>query len=166
MARKGGMDRLSALVTKVYPGREPDALATARAFGWWSRAVSDRVLHNARPVRLNRGVMTIHTSTAAWANSLQLESDSLLKAIRSHSPNAPIHRLQFRVGRLPALRDGLDPRPVPPPVVPVEQLPEEVARELAHIGNNELREAVTKAASRGLATTRARQRRATGPQRR
>ena len=95
--------------------------------------------------------MTVHTSNSAWANTLQLEHDALLAKIKRAAPDAAIRKLIFRSGPLPEAALPLPPMAEAQPGVPLSELPEELARELARIHNDELREAVRIAASVGLA---------------
>jgi hypothetical protein len=149
------MENLSALVARVYPGRSRDELDAVRAFGAYMRALSPRILRNARPVKLMRGTLVVHTSNSAWANSLQLECESLLAKVRRVAPDARIRKLLFRAGPLP---DAVLPLPHTPLQetrgIPLRELPEEIARELVRIHNDSLREAVAKAVSVGLAVQR------------
>lgn len=149
------MENLSALISRVYPGRSRDELDAVRAFGAFMRALSPRVLRNARPVKLMRGTLLVHTINSAWANSLQLESEHLLAKIRRVSPDTRIRKLRFCAGPLP---EAAVPLPHTPLVkaggLPLSELPAELARELARIQNDELREAVRRAAAVGLATRR------------
>lgn len=151
MRRRGSMEGLANLVTRVFPGRAPHERELLLAHSFWCRCVPERVVENARPAHLQRGVLTVHTKSAAWANTLQLESETLLRALRSRYPSCGVHRLVFRAGPMPAL--PLPPSPPPPkaPVVPLHDLPESVARELAHIRSDRVRDAVRRAASVGLA---------------
>jgi hypothetical protein len=147
------MENLSVLVARVYPGRDRDDLDAVRAFGAFMRALSPRVLRNARPVKLFRGTLTVHTSNSAWANSLQLESTAVLAKLKRMAPDARVRRMIFRSGPLPDVA-------VPAPHTPLQarrglvmvELPEELARELARIHHDELREAVARAASAGLSS--------------
>ena len=133
-------------------------LDAVRAFGGFMRALSPRILRNARPVKLFKGTLLVHTSNSAWANSLQLESDSLLAKIKRVAPDARIRKLAFRAGPLPEAALPLEFQPlIPHQGIPLKELPEEIARELARIHNDELREAVSKAISMGLAAAPERQ---------
>lgn len=147
------MENLSALVARVYPGRSREELDAVRAFGAYMRALSPRILRNARPVKLMRGTLIVHTSNSAWANSLQLECESLLAKLKRVAPDARIRKLVFRAGPLPDAALPLQHTPlVVNQGIPLKELPGEIARELARIHNDDVREAVARAASVGLAT--------------
>lgn len=145
------MENLSALVAKVYPGRGREDIEAVQAFGAFMRALSPRVLRNARPVKLTRGTLIVHTANSAWANSLQLESDGVLAKLKRVSPSVRVRKLVFRSGPLP---DCALPLPHTPLIVTrrieLKTLPEELARGLARIHHDALREAVAKAVAVGL----------------
>jgi hypothetical protein len=138
-------------VAKVYPGRGREDIEAVQAFGAFMRALSPRVLHNARPVKLSRGVLFVNTANSAWANSLQLESEGVLAKLKRVSPNVRVRKLVFRSGPLP---DAALPMPHTPLVVThrieLRTLPEELARGLARIQHDALREAVSRAVAVGL----------------
>jgi hypothetical protein len=145
------MENLSTLVAKVYPGRGQEELAAVRVFGAFMRALSPRVLRNARPVRFVRGVLTVHTINSAWANSLQLESESILARFSRVAHGVRITKLVVRSGPLPDAALPIPPEDPPERSVALERLPEDVARALAGIHDDALREAVARAALMGLA---------------
>lgn len=154
MRRKGSMEGLPSLVTRMFTGRDKVERGLMLVHSFWCRSVPDRVVQNARPAHVQRGTLTVHTKSAAWANTLQLESESLLVALRARYPHCGVKRLVFRVGRLPNL--PLPTRPPPPkaPAIPVSELPEAVARELARIRDDRVRAAVHRAVSMGLSEAR------------
>ena len=145
------MENLSSLLAKVYPGRGKEELAAVRVFGAFMRALSPRVLKNARPVRFARGILTVHTINSAWASSLQLESEAILKRIAGFAPGQRVSKLVFRSGPLPDAALPVREEPEPKRGVALDKLPEDVARALAHIHDDTLREAVKRAALLGLA---------------
>ena len=145
------METLSTLVARAYPAQSRDAVEAVRAFGAFMRALSPRIIRNARPVRLVRGTLTVHTSNSAWANSLQLESEALLAKLKRVVPDVRVRRLIFRSGPLPEAAVPLPHMPNVARSVQLRELPDEVARELARISHDEVRAAVTRAASVGLA---------------
>ena len=149
--KQGKLEAICKLIGQVYPTREPDEARALRVFAAYSRAVSQRIQQNARPVYYQKGVLTVHTITAAWANALALESTQLLAKLRFRLPEVPLSKLVFRVGKLPELVDTVQPEPPPARLLPLAQLPEELARELARIGDDGLRERVARAMAVSLA---------------
>lgn len=148
---RGGAPRsLSELVRKVYPGREPEEAAVIRVFTWWRRAVPARVFARARPVRLSHGVLYVNTATPAWALELDHLKPQLLASVQKHAPEARIRELRFRMGPLPEQPKGSRPDRRRPEPVPVAALPEPLARALAGIDDDQLREAISAAAAVGL----------------
>jgi hypothetical protein len=146
------MENLSALVTRVYPAQSRDELDAVLAFGAFMRAMSPRVLRNARPIRLSRGTLFVNTSNSAWANTLALESTALLAKLKRMGPQARVRRLVFRAGPLPDTALPLAALPLAKPHgLSLSELPEDIARGLARIHDDALREAVKRAASVGLA---------------
>jgi hypothetical protein len=140
---------LSELIPKVYPSSEPEEMRALRVFTAYCKSVSERVLENARPVRFQEGVLMINTSTSTWANALSLESTQILADTRRRAKGVKVTRLVFRSGPLPELPKLA---PLPAKLVPIglDQLPDMVARELAGIADDALREAVTRAAVTAL----------------
>lgn len=149
--RQGGIEGLSSLVGKVYPSQQPDEVRAMRVFGAFGKAMPARVQGNAGPVSFKAGVLTVHTTTASWANALSLESGQIIARLRLRIPDVPVQRIVFRVGKLPELPDTVKEEKPGVKLLPVTQLPEDVARELARIGDDGLREAVAHAASISLA---------------
>ena len=149
--KRGGIQHISGLIARAYPRSEPPELSAMRAFAWWCKAVPPRVVKNALPVQLRRGVLTVNTTTSAWAGTLQYESDRFLEAISRHAPEAAVKTIRFQVGALPDMPLPPRKRKALPPPKPLVELPESVARELARIANDDLRDVVARAASTGLA---------------
>ena len=118
------------------------------AFAWWYRAVPARVGRNARPARFADGVLTVHTRTTVWADQLQYLHDQLMASLKAHAPRIPIRELRFRVGKLPPYLG-----PAEPPLSvdrSLTQLPDTIARALARISDDSLREAIGRAAAASL----------------
>jgi len=148
--RGGSPTTLGELVRTVYPSREPEDVTAIRVFHWWRRAVSERIYRRARPVRLYAGILWVHTATSAWASELEHMKEQLLASVCKRAPEARVRAIRFRVGPLPDLPEPTRPdRPQPTPVV-VHTLPEPLARVLAGIDDDDLREAIGTAASVAL----------------
>jgi len=144
---------VSDILQTAYPGREPEDVRAIRAFAWWVRSVPDRVAANARPVRLSRGVLTVHAVSSVWASELHYLREQLLAALQRAAPEAHVKSIQIRVGELPPVpahwRAGSERRPIEP--VPLSELPEELARALSRITDDGVRHAVATAAATSLA---------------
>ena len=141
---------MAELLRSVYPSREPEDAAVIRVFTWWRRAVPARVFARARPVRLSHGILYVNTASPAWALELDHIKEQLLASVQKHAPEARIRELRFRNGPLPEVKLGSRPdRKRPDPVV-VAALPESLARALACIDDDVLREAISGAAAVSL----------------
>jgi len=149
--RSGGMESLGTLVPKVYPAEQPEEARAMRLFGAWHKVVSERIWRNARPVAFRQGVLTVHTTTAAWANALTFESARIISKLRMRVADVAVQRVAFRMGKLPDVPEPIRPQPPPPLLCPLSELPEPVARELARIVNDGLRETVARAVATCLA---------------
>lgn len=149
-----GLASLSDLVPRVYPSDEPEDLRFVRAIAWWDRHAPPRVVKNARPAKLVRGGLIFHAVTSAWAQELTLLLPRFLPALHRAVPGLDERRVRVVVGPLPPRPP--QPRPAPPPIPPlaVGDLPDPVARALAAIPDDRVRDAVTKAAAQSLAPRR------------
>lgn len=155
MPREREPAALADLVEKVRPKGTLDDPHTARVLGAWVSVVPRRVAENARPVHLRRGVLVVHTATSAWSSVLSLEGVQILTALRARLPDVPVKKLLFRTGALPPMTWPAE-RPAPVIVAPANELPEDVARELARIVDNGVRASVARAAATGLGSRRPR----------
>lgn len=138
------------LLPKIYPSKEPEEIRAIRAFQWWEKAVPRRVLENARPAKMARGVLTIHVTTSVWAHELEMLKPQLLESLQKRAPEAGVRDLRMRVAPMPPLFEGPPRERRMTPVVPLTELPEELARVLAAVGDDDVREAVAKAAGISL----------------
>src|SRR5689334_20056426 len=73
----------------------------------WADVVGGRIAERARPITLERGVLTVRAATSVWASELSMLSDALLKRLRA--AGFEIRELRFRVG------------PIEPPARPPER---------------------------------------------
>lgn len=132
----------------AYPGR-PEDRPLLQTFGWWDRTVPQRIAKNARPVALRRGTLVVHTRTTAWAQELSFHEADLLASVSARVPS--IKRVRVQVGPMPP--PPAPPKPPAPKITPMEvaRIPGEIARELARVGDDVLRETLTRAVCTSLA---------------
>jgi hypothetical protein len=106
------------------------------------------VLANAGPVRFRDGVLTVHTSTSAWADVLSLDTPEILPKMRARLSGIELKRIAFRSGPFtPPKRPPPSPKPEH---IDLSALPQVVAKELAYISHDRLRDAVARAAFTAL----------------
>ncbi len=146
--RRSQLLPLGQLVRRIHP--QPGQVDDARLFAWWVRALPARVVERARPVRLRHGTLHVHCTSSAWAQELSFMSDALLARVQQFAPDLTVRSLRFRVGPLPAVARDTRWIPPPPPRRPATELPEDVGRALARIGDDELRATVARAAALSL----------------
>jgi len=145
--RKGSLRSIADILDAAYPGRRTDR-PLIRTFSWWERAVSRRIAEVARPVRLKHGTLIVHCKSSAWAQELSFQQEDLLASIRELVPQ--VKRVRVKVGPMP--KPGQAPDPEPPRTRPLStlELPGDVARELARIGDDDVRDALSRAACMSL----------------
>lgn len=133
-------------------GRFGPAAGMVRIVEAWPGAVGPTIARNAWPARIARD-RTLHvaTSSASWAFELaQLEAD-VLNRLRAATGNDAPAKLRFAVGKLPELGLDDDERGDRTPVRPGPEELRKAAEIAAEIDDEELREAVAKAAAQSLA---------------
>jgi len=145
--RKGSLRSISAILDAAYPGRRADR-PLIRTFSWWERAVSRRIAEVARPVKLVHGTLIIHCKSSAWAQELSFQQEDLLASIRQLVPK--VKRVRVKVGPMPKPGQAPDPEPSRTRPLSMTELPGDVARELARIGDDEVRDALSRAACMSL----------------
>ena len=146
--RKGKLQPLGNILHKVHPA--PDQMQMARVFGWWVRALPERIVRRARPVALRHHTLVVHCETSTWAQELTFQSEDFLRRIRAFAPEAGVATIRFRMGPLPeitALRRRIKR---PPPEVRITELPADLGRALATVADDDLRQRIAAAATTSL----------------
>jgi hypothetical protein len=114
----------------------------------WHDAVGDRIARRARPMRLERGVLTVRAATAVWAQELTFLAPTIIARLNAHG--LEVESLRFRVGPIDPVDRPL--RPAPVKTVPARRpLPRELDRRLAGVADPALRETISRAAAANLA---------------
>lgn len=70
-------------------------IAEGTLFSTWPDVVGPEISLHATPISLLEGVLTIQTSSTAWAVQLQIVAPDVLKTIRSSSPGALVDSLSI-----------------------------------------------------------------------
>lgn len=148
-----GPATLADLVTRFMATAPTDAVVM-RLGAAWERALPVRIVRASSPVKLQREVLYVHTTTSAWAQEILLMQNELLARLRFAMPDLTITSMRARTGPFPK-RVPVRVRP-PPVFVPLaeSELPGSVRKELSHIEDPALREAISGAARMSLSRTR------------
>ncbi|MBX7192568.1 MAG: DUF721 domain-containing protein [Sandaracinaceae bacterium] len=136
--RRGrGLASVGELVPRVLRN-EPEEAVLFRLMALWERWLPHRMVKNARPTGLKKGVLYVAATTSAWAQEVTLRSKEILEKLRRGAPRASLASMRVRTGRLPE-------RIVPPPrverrVIPLAKLPDALAVPLENLHDPKLRE--------------------------
>ena len=114
----------------------------------WEQAVGPRIARRARPVRLERGILTVRAATSVWAQELSFLAPTIIAQLASLG--LAVQSVRFCVGPVEA------PSPVPAGRSPATNAPApplgpELAGSIARIADAELRAAIERAAAANIA---------------
>lgn len=130
----------------------PVEVDAVRVFVWWARNMPARIVARARPVRLDHGILIVHTASSAWAQELSFMTGDIVARLRKAELGVDIRSVRFRSGALPpALERRAGPKKPAPPIDELPELPAEVGRALARVHDDDLRLWITRAAAASLA---------------
>jgi hypothetical protein len=79
----------------------------------WPDLVGEKVAANSRPLKIERGILTVLTRSSAWSQQLSFLGDRILAAVAEKIPGAGVERVVFRVGRIAEVRPGGSRGPTP-----------------------------------------------------
>lgn len=69
----------------------------------WSLLVGHRIAERTRPVKLAKGVLTIHVANSAWLNELSFLKDQLCQQINTQNGSKVVYQLRLKIGSLAPL---------------------------------------------------------------
>ncbi len=148
MKRRHALEPLGLVLSRDTALRVPGTIETSPVPARdWEAAVGSRIAARARPVRLDRGVLTVRAATATWAQELSLLSEAILFQLRGRG--VVVASLRFRVGPVDAPERPPSRSEVrtTPPEVP---LPPSLGAVVAKVADPELRDIIAHAAARNL----------------
>ncbi len=117
----------------------------------WRDAVGARIAERALPISLEGGVLLLRVPSSVWANELSFLAEEVCARLLERGVLA--RELRFRVGAVPVVERPPERRVVrtAPSMRDVPEVPDEVARVLAGVGDAELRQVIASAAAANLA---------------
>jgi len=108
VGRPGDPELIGGVLNNLIADRDWDSgLAEGNLFVHWPKIVGFEIAQHATPVSILEGVLTVQSSSTAWATQLQLISNDLLATIQKDAAGVLIERLVF-IGPLgPTWKKGI-----------------------------------------------------------
>jgi predicted nucleic acid-binding Zn ribbon protein len=82
-------------------------VAEGSLFTQWSSIVGDDIAQHASPVSINENVLTIQTTSTAWATQLSLVVNEILKTIQNNPYGATIESISIIGPNTPSWKRGI-----------------------------------------------------------
>ncbi len=82
-------------------------IAEGTLFSQWEKVVGPQISEHATPISLLDGVLTIKTTSSAWATQLELVSPDILVTIQKSAPGALVTTLTIIGPHGPSWKKGL-----------------------------------------------------------
>ncbi len=87
---------LSDVLSKLIHDRDwKSGIAEGTLFSTWPSIVGDQISEHTTPISILDGVLTIRTSSTAWATQLQLVAPDVLETIQHSAPGALVDSLNI-----------------------------------------------------------------------
>lgn len=99
---------LGNILSEIVAERDWEAgLAEGNLFSLWPSVVGDEIAEHTSPISLLDGVLTIQTSSTAWAVQLKIVSPDLLSNIQRSAPGVLVDALHIIGPQGPTWKKGL-----------------------------------------------------------
>ena len=87
---------ISDVLKNLIQDREwQSGIAEGNLFANWEELVGSEIAEHTEPIEILDGVLTIKTSSTAWATQLNLISSDLLASLQASAPGALVERLSI-----------------------------------------------------------------------
>ena len=148
------MEKLAAILAHTAAVKVPKSVtAPPVSTAQWEQAVGTRIARRAQPLRIERGVLYVRVTSAAWANELSLLSADILTQLEEAGVAAS--SLRFSVGPIETRARG--PRGIPQrAAAPEARLPTELSPVVDQVEDDSLRKAIREAAAKSLSVSKRR----------
>lgn len=99
---------LKDLLTNLITERNWDTgIAEGTLFSTWEKIVGNEISHHSTPISLLDGVLTIQSSSTAWATQLRLIGPNLLETIQRSAPGALVESITIIGPQGPSWKKGI-----------------------------------------------------------
>jgi predicted nucleic acid-binding Zn ribbon protein len=82
-------------------------VAEGTLFTQWASIVGDDIAQHASPISINENVLTIQTTSTAWATQLSLVQSEVLKTIQNNPFGATIESISIIGPNTPSWKRGI-----------------------------------------------------------
>jgi len=82
-------------------------IAEGNLFANWENIVGIEIAEHTEPIAILEGVLTIRTSSTAWATQLNLISNDVLASLQASAPGALVEKLSILGPQGPSWKRGL-----------------------------------------------------------
>ena len=87
---------ISDVLQNLIQDREwQSGIAEGNLFANWRNIVGDEIAEHTEPIAILEGVLTIRTSSTAWATQLNLISNDVLASLQASAPGALVEKLSI-----------------------------------------------------------------------
>ena len=108
VGQPGDPELISGVLNDLVSNRDWDSgLAEGNLFVNWKKIVGDEISERALPISILENVLTIQSSSTAWATQLQLISNDLLATIQKDATGVLIERLVIIGPQTPTWKKGI-----------------------------------------------------------
>ena len=108
IGKPGDPELIGGVLNNLIADRDWDSgLAEGNFFVHWVKIVGLEIAQHATPISILEGVLTIQSSSTAWATQLQLISNDLLTTIQKDATGLLIEKLHFIGPTGPTWKKGI-----------------------------------------------------------
>ncbi len=108
VGQPGDPELIGGVLRDLVSDRDWDSgLAEGNLFVNWKKIVGDEISEHALPISILENVLTIQSSSTAWATQLQLISNDLLVTIQKDATGGLIERLVIIGPQTPTWKKGI-----------------------------------------------------------
>lgn len=99
---------LSELLSRLIEERDwKGGIAEGTLYSTWSNVVGEEISRHATPISILEGVLTLQTSSTAWATQLRLVSPDLLRTIQASAPGVLVESIAVIGPQGPSWKKGI-----------------------------------------------------------
>jgi predicted nucleic acid-binding Zn ribbon protein len=99
---------ISEVLKNLIQDREwQSGIAEGNLFANWESIVGSEIAEHTKPITILDGVLTIRTSSTAWATQLNLISNDVLASLQASAPGALVEKLSIIGPQSPSWKRGI-----------------------------------------------------------